>query len=72
MKICILNCGLKRCYDEVSTSLHENLINVLLKDGNEVHSFVHSDKKLDIYNLKGEMIGDALSYFDPTAKSPNS
>tara|TARA_B100001094_G_C18140711_1_gene777695 strand:+ start:762 stop:1484 length:723 start_codon:yes stop_codon:yes gene_type:complete len=72
MKICILNCGLKRCYDEVSTSLHENLINVLLKDGNEVHSFVHSDKKLDIYNLKGEMIGDALSYSDTTAKAPNS
>ena len=51
MKICILNCGLKRCYDTVSSSLHENLINVLLKDGNEVHSFVHSDKPLNIYNL---------------------
>tara|TARA_B100001250_G_C19485924_1_gene650790 strand:- start:1 stop:747 length:747 start_codon:yes stop_codon:yes gene_type:complete len=72
MKICILNCGLKRCYDTVSSSLHENLINVLLKDGNEVHSFVHSDKPLNIHNLKGTITSDAKTYPDPSANAANA
>ena len=46
-------CGLKRNYEEVKLSLHENLINILLNDGIEIHSFVHSDKSIEIFNLKG-------------------
>lgn len=60
MKICLLICGLKRCYEEVKLSLHENIINVLLNDGHEIDSFVHSDQDIqDIYNLKGIIISNS-------------
>jgi len=53
-------CGLKRCYEEVKLSLHDNFINVLLNDGHEVHSFVHSNLHINIYNLKGIITSNSL------------
>lgn len=52
MKLCILMCGLKRTYEEVKASLHNNLINVLLSQNAEIDSFVHSDKPIEIFNLR--------------------
>ena len=72
MKICLLMCGLKRSYEEVNLSLHENFINILLNDGNEVHSFVHSDQPIqNIYNLKGTIISNSLNKKNISEKNPN-
>lgn len=56
MKICILMCGLKRTYDDVKLTFHDNFINVLLVKGVEIDTFVHSDAEIDLYNLKGSII----------------
>ena len=62
MKICILLCGLKRTYDEIKYSLHNNLISILKNKDTEIDSFVHSDKPIEVFNLKGSIISEPNKY----------
>lgn len=49
-------CGLIRNYEEVKSTLHKYLLSDLQSQNAEIDSFVHSDKHIEILNLRGKII----------------